>query len=307
MVIEKSLRSRVDGLPISVLVVRPEQEPVAVIQLSHGMCGCKERFLPFMEYMAVHGVACVAGDHRGHGGSILSREDLGYMYEGGYKAMVDDMRMITEWSRLNFPSLPIFLLGHSMGSLAARVYVKYDDSGIDGLIVVGSPSWNPLSYVGRALAWVLCHLGMSRMRMSYSQRRNSEKYNKRFSSEGVQAWTCSDPEVRKNFMDNPLCNFALTANGSYNLMSLMIETYASDKWMLSNPNLPVMFLAGADDPIVGGEANFHKSVAHICKRGYTNVTSVLYSDMRHEVLNEIGKESVWTEILEFMGIKAVCD
>ena len=93
MVSEMSLRSRVDDLPISIVVVRPDQEPRAVLQLAHGVCGCKERFMPLMQFMADNGVVCVAGDHRGHGDSVRDASDLGYMYEGGYMALVDDMRM----------------------------------------------------------------------------------------------------------------------------------------------------------------------------------------------------------------------
>ena len=77
-----TLDSAYDGLHLSVLMVRPEGDPEAVLQISHGVCGCKERYIPFMEYMAGHGVACVACDHRGHGDSVLSREDMGYMYKG---------------------------------------------------------------------------------------------------------------------------------------------------------------------------------------------------------------------------------
>ena len=307
MVIETSLRSRIDGLPISIMVVRPEQKPKAVLQLSHGVCGCKERYIHLMQFMAANGVACVAGDHRGHGDSVWSSEDRGYMYKGGYLALIDDMRMITDWAHQTFPSIPLFLLGHSMGSMAARVYVKYDDSSIDGLILTGSPSWNPASRFGRVLTWILCHVGLSHMRMSSSQKHNSDLFNRRFVSEGSQAWTCSDPDVRKSFMENPKCNFVLTANGSYNLMSLMGETYSSGRWKVSNPLLPIVFLSGADDPVMGDESKFHESAIHICKRGYTNVTSVLFAHMRHEVLNEIGKETVWAEILEFMGLKEVCD
>ena len=67
------LTSRVDGLGIAVLVVEPNTAPRAVLQLSHGVCGRKERYLPFMEFMAERGVACVAGDHRGHGESVKSK------------------------------------------------------------------------------------------------------------------------------------------------------------------------------------------------------------------------------------------
>lgn len=118
MVEEATLSSRFDGLDISVAVVRPQRKPDAVLQLSHGMSGCKERFLPFMEFMADHGVVCVANDHRGHGGSVKDRKDLGYMYEGGREALIDDMRGVTEAIRYEYPDAPVFLLGHSMGSLA---------------------------------------------------------------------------------------------------------------------------------------------------------------------------------------------
>lgn len=78
------LKSDVDALDISVVVVSPEEvSPKMALQLAHGMCGCKERFMPFMEYMASKGVLCVANDHRGHGESVRQTDDLGYMYEGG--------------------------------------------------------------------------------------------------------------------------------------------------------------------------------------------------------------------------------
>ena len=152
--------SRADGLGISAMAIRPEGQVRAVIQLSHGLCGCKERFIPFMEYMARKGIACVAGDHRGHGASVRSDEDLGYMYEGGYMALVDDMRQITEWIHSTFPQTPVYLIGHSMGSMAARVYVKYDDSSIDGLILTGSPSREPLLWLAKTLSGLFCKFGM---------------------------------------------------------------------------------------------------------------------------------------------------
>ena len=105
MVSKMKMRSAYDDLDISVMVVRPEGAPRAVVQVVHGLCGCKERFLPFMEFMANKGVACVAGDHRGHGASVKSVDDLGYMYDGGYRALVDDMRMVTNWAHNEFPDI----------------------------------------------------------------------------------------------------------------------------------------------------------------------------------------------------------
>ena len=303
MVNTMKMRSSFDDLDISVMVVAPDDEPKAVLQISHGMCGCKERFMPFMEYMAGKGIACVAGDHRGHGGSVKSSEDLGYMYKGGYLALVDDLRMITDWVHTEYPGKPVYMLGHSMGSMAARVYAKYDDSDIDGLIVCGSPSWNPMAWLGLFLGNLLCAVGLSHMRMDASQKIASRRYNRKFASEGYQAWTCSDPQVRKSLAENPLCNFSLTANGSRNVMGLMVETYRKDKWVVTKPKMPIIFISGSNDPMMLSERQFHASALNLCNRGYVNVTSSIYPSMRHEVLNEIGKEEVWDEILDFINVK----
>ena len=298
-----TMTSRVDGLKISVIAVKPEGEPRAVLQFSHGLCGCKERYLSFMEYMAGKGIASVASDHRGHGTSIRTKDDLGYMYEGGYMALVDDMRMVTDWIHTTYPTCPVFLLGHSMGSMAARVYAKYDDSAIDGLILTGSPSKEPLLWLGRAVSGFLCIFGMSRLRMSFSQGFTSRRYNHRFASEGEQAWTCSDSRSRMAFRANPVCNFNVTANMSFNILSMMSEVYDKGEWRVSNPSMPILFLSGSDDPLMISESRFHSSAQNICDRGYVNVTSAIYPAMRHEVLNEIGKEEVWADILDFIGLK----
>ena len=297
-----TLRSRYDDLDISVLVVSPEGQTHAVIQLAHGMCGCKERFMPVMEYMAGKGIACVAGDHRGHGASVKSEKDRGYMYDGGFRALVDDMRLITTWAHKEYPEVPLYLLGHSMGSMAARVYVKEDDSQIDGLIICGSPSWNSLTHLGRAITWLLCHVGLSHHHMNWSHRMASKRYNRRFAMEGPLAWTCSDSDVRKSFAENPLCNFTLTANGSNNLMNMMFETYRIGPWSVTKPDMPILFISGEDDPMMLSEDKLHQSAQNICNRGYRNVTSAIYPGMRHEVLNEAGKEEVWNDILDSLNL-----
>lgn len=294
------ITSTYDGLNISFSVARPKTTPKAVLQLIHGMCGCKERFEPVMEYMAARGVACIASDLRGHGESVKSPEDLGYMYKGGYKALVSDLRQVCQWGHSEFPDLPYFLLGHSMGSLAARILVKQDDSNLAGFIVCGSPSWNPLSIIGKWFTGAVCALGFAHSRPEFLHNMTSDRYNKKFASEGPQSWTCSDPEVRKRFRDNPLCNFRFTMNGVYNLLSMMEETYSTDSWSVSNPKMPVMFLAGSDDPCIINEQKFHKSAYAMHKIGYRNVTSVLYPEMRHEILNEIDKKTVWKDILDFI-------
>lgn len=294
------LKSGYDDLDIAVSVCRPIREPKAVIQFVHGMCGCKERFEPVMNFLSDNGIACIASDHRGHGESIKDIKDLGYFYSGGYKALVEDLRSVTDWGQKEFPALPYYLLGHSMGSLAARIYAKQDDSVLSGLIICGSPSWNPMSVLGRFLTGVMCLAGFGHSRPGFLQSMTSDRYNRRFASEGPQAWTCSDPEVRRSFRENPLCNFRFTMNGANNLMKMMGETYDLKGWKVSHPMMPILFISGSDDPCIISEQKFHQAAWSMHKVGYRNVSSTLYPYMRHEVLNETGKQDVWNEILDFM-------
>ncbi len=294
------LQSDYDDLCISVSVNKPKKKPWAIVQFVHGMCGSKERFEQVMNFLADNGIICVASDLRGHGESIKDQNDLGYFYKSGYKALVSDVRKVTYFALNKFPKLPFYLLGHSMGSLVARIYAKEDDSKLSGLIICGSPSYNPWSLVGRFLTGIPCLMGLGRLRSKYLQMITSRSYNKRFIHEGELAWTCSDANMRKSFRNNPMYNFNFTFNGANNLLKMMNKTYSLKGWKVSNKMLPIIFISGLDDPCIISQKKFHQAIKKLKKIGYINVFPLLYPKMRHEVLNEINKENVWFEILKFI-------
>ena len=294
------LKSSVDGMSLSAVLVEPDQQkPEAVLQIAHGLCGCKERYMPFMEYMADHGVACVACDHRGHGGSVRKKSDLGYM-DGGYKALVEDMKMVTDWTAKHFHDVPIVLLGHSMGSMAARIYAKKYDWELSGMILCGSPGYNNMARPAMLLTGFLCLFNDGRMRPVFLQEYTSSRFNRKFVSEGRLAWICSDSEVCKDMLSNPLTNFPLTANMMHNLLGMMVQTYSRRGWNVLNPELPVTFLSGEDDATMGGEKKLHDAAKMMARLGYNNVSAAIFSDMRHEILNEVDKEVVWDDIISFI-------
>ena len=301
-----TLKSRHDGLGISIIAVRPDGDIRAVLQIAHGMCGSKERYLAFMNFMADRGIACVAHDHRGHGSSILSPDDLGYMYEGGHEALVDDMHIVNEWVADEFSGLPVFMLGHSMGSLALRAYMRKFPSCADGVVICGSPSYFPLSPVFYRIASILCSIGLGHNRPKAIYRVTTDYYNRHFDSEGMLAWICSDPQVRMDFISNPLHNFRLTLNGCRALMGLMLEAYSHKNFDSSIKELPVLFLSGEDDPCMGGHSGLNKAASAVRDAGCRNVMIKTYPAMRHEILNEIGKERVWQDIYDFMRSELIC-
>ena len=149
------IKSPADGLMIDCLEYRTPSEPKAVVQMAHGMCEYKDRYIPLMEFLSAHGYICIMNDHRGHGKSIRSMDDLGHFYEPGGQGLITDMLAVTDYIQKTYPDLPLLMFGHSMGSFAVRTYIKEHDDLIKGLIVCGSPSDTPARGMGKVILNIL--------------------------------------------------------------------------------------------------------------------------------------------------------
>ena len=314
-IIHGTLQSRVDGLELSAMAVLPKTENSAeavqdassaryraIVQIVHGMSEHKERYLPFMEYLASQGYLCVIHDHRGHGKSVRDGKDLGYMYGGGAGALVEDILLVNETLHERLPGIPLILFGHSMGSLAVRTFAKEHDDCMDALIVCGSPSNNPGRPAGELLAGAAKRFLGGRHVCRLIETLSFGSFAGRFAGEKNRfAWVCSDEEVVRDYAASPLCGFTFTADAYLALFGLMKETYSLKGWRVTNPKLPILFVGGAEDPCISGKKKFAEAIHTMKKAGYVNVKGRLYPGMRHEILNETGKQQVFKEIDRYLA------
>lgn len=289
--------SQFDQLPLDVIIMSPSH-PKGMIQISHGMCEHKERYEDFMKFMCQHGFLCLIHDHRGHGKSIKEKNDLGYFYENGHIGIVEDVHQLTTWIKSQHPDLPLYLFGHSMGSLVVRCYLKKYEKDIDGLIVCGSPSYNSQVDLGLAFARLISSIKGDHYRSKLIQKTGFDIFNKKFDKHTPNSWICSDTNVVEAYNKDPLCHFSFTVNGFYSLFMLMKETYSSQGYHLNNEKLPILFVSGQNDPCLNTEKHFHQAVLCLEKQGYQNIKSHLFSHMRHEILNEKNKKEVYQYIFK---------
>ncbi|MBQ0001566.1 MAG: alpha/beta fold hydrolase [Clostridiales bacterium] len=300
------LASEADGLNLSVLAMLPAEKPYkGVVQLVHGMCENKERYLPFMNFLAENGYVSVIHDHRGHGQSVKDKADLGYMYGGGAKAIVQDIHTVNQKIHEYFPVLPVTLFGHSMGSLAVRAYTAQHDDQIDKLVVCGSPSENPASGVGEFLAKIEGKLRGMKHKSTLLTGIALGSNNNNFKAEGENAWLCTDPEICKAYNASEYCGFLFTDDGFLGLFGLMKGAYDVTGFKCSNPSMPVLFISGEDDPCRGNNELFGKAVKSMRRAGYQRVKGKLYPGMRHEILNEREKEKVFKDVLIFLENRGI--
>lgn len=293
--------SNQDGLDLSALQVMPEGEVKGIVQISHGMAENKERYLEFMEFLAQNGYASIIHDHRGHGKSVIQKEDLGYFYDKKAEYIVEDLKQVTDYIKEQYPNKPLILFGHSMGSMVVRKYIKKYDSEIDKLVVCGSPSRNKLVGVALAVVSLQKIFHNDHHRSNLIQNLTFSSYNKGVENPASpNSWICSDAKVVEEYDASDLCGFVFTVNGFQNLFTLSKDIYSKKDWKMGKKDLPIFFIAGADDPTILSQEAWYEAQQFLKELGYTNVSNKLYPEMRHEILNEIGKEQVYQDVLEWI-------
>ena len=291
-----SIISRYDGLSLRLTAVEAD-EALGVVLLNHGMAEHRKRYIAFIEYLAKNGFTCIINDHRGHGKSVASSEDLGYF---DAEALLSDMKQINELARGKYPDKPIYLFGHSMGSLAVRAYTRLYDDTINGLIVCGSPSENAAAGIAKGICSVIAKFKGDRHRSNLLYNLSLGAYEKRFKEECKLAWLCSKKEVQLSYEEDRLCGFRFTVRGYKALFNLMESAYAKKGWVQNNKLLPVLFIAGGEDPCIVNRRQFFKAVDFMREK-YPNTSSKLYGGERHEILNGNLKEQVYEDVLNTLN------
>ena len=301
--------SQSDGLPLSVLRIEPNESSniKGIVQLVHGMCEHKERYVDFMRFLAENGYITVIHDNRGHGESVKSKNDYGYFYEGGYKALIEDIHEITVETKkyaedeLGIDGLPYTLLGHSMGSLAVRCYIKKYDYELDRLCVIGCPSDLPGTKYGLKFIQLISKIkGERSCSKLVDYLVMDSHYKKKYKKEGPMAWQFTNPEAAQKLINDPLCHIRFTLNGYENLVKLTLETYSDQGYVMKNPGLKIKFFSGREDPCAVSKTAFTNAMRLIKRQGYKNVNGKMYKGMRHEVLNEADNMRVYKDILDFI-------
>lgn len=273
-----------------------------IFQIVHGMAEHGDRYEEFARFLTSIGFAVFVNDHIGHGRSVTDENELGYFgEENGWKAFVNDAHTVTMRAKHEFPDVPVVLFGHSMGSFVARSYIsKYADD-IDASVICGTSGSNPGAGIGISLANLVAKIKGSKYRSNFINSMAFGNYGKRLSSKDDSGfgWLTTDKAVVKKYVEDPLCGYIFTAKGFTDLFGVL--NYASQKecYEKTPANLPIFLIAGKEDPVGSYGTGVEKVYEQYLKTGHKKVTLKLYDKMRHEILNEFGKEEVMVNIAQW--------
>ena len=142
-----------DGGSANVHCWLPDQKAIAVVQIIHGMAEHGGRYARFAQALTDAGLAAYAQDLPGHGRTARAPDELGHFADrDGWSlalAHINQLRQHIEHEQRN---LPLFVLGHSMGSFLLQDYLVEHGRGLAGAIFsAASGDVGPLRVIGLGL------------------------------------------------------------------------------------------------------------------------------------------------------------
>lgn len=285
---EEVYLTNTDGFDLFVRILTCEN-PKGIIQLVHGVAEHGGNYMDFAKFLNKNGYIVVVDDHRGHGKSISTSYPNGYMKRA--EEVVDDEIMVAKYMKEKYPDLEYILLGHSMGSMIARLFIRENDNLIDTLILTGTVPANKLS----GLALFFFNIGC----FFFGEMGESRVIDALVGAKGLD-FISYDQENIKIKVNDSLRIFKFKTGYSRVLIEINKKLGQKSKYKCKNKDLKIYNMVGEDDIITKGDKGIANSLDLLKATGYSNIKSKVYKNMKHEILNETARNEVYQDILDVL-------
>lgn len=288
---------------LHVVIWEPTTEIKAVLQISHGMTEMIMRYDHFARYLNTKGFLVIGNDHLGHGETAGCDEDLGYFCPKNMsKTVVKDLHSVTEYAKSQYPNVPYFLLGHSMGSFMARRYLMTYGEELTGAVIAGTGSqMKHVLLTGKIVSSLIQLLKGARHRSKFMKDVAFGSYNERFKEDAHScAWLAKDKNVWEFCANHKYCNFSFTVNGYKTLFDVLSFIQKKQNIERIPQKLPIFMVAGTDDPVGNYGADVQRIYEKYKQSGIEDIRIKLYEKDRHEILNELDKDVVYSDIYNWL-------
>lgn len=292
-----------DGKEIFLYCWDNVSEPKAVIQIFHGMAEHAGRYRRFADYLNSKGFIVYGDDHRGHGKTAKTIEELGIIGEDGFNRIVEDEHTIKEWINKKYPNLPIIVFAHSFGSFIGQEYILRYGKELSGIILCGSAARNKAEiFSGRLVTSIEKKIFGESKKSKLLDYLSFSNCNKKISnSKSKFDWLSRDINEVKKYEEDQLCGKVFSTGFYYHLFRAFSKLYNKERLSQIPKDLPIFIISGSGDPI--GE--YGKLVNNLHNKYLDNqikyVKLKLYPEARHELLNETNRQEVYDDISQWVN------
>ncbi len=264
----------------------PNTPPRAVVQIAHGMAEHMARYERLGRALAGAGFAVYANDHRGHGVSA-DIHGLGDFGPRGFAGVVDDMGALSRLARAEHPGAPLVLIGHSMGSFAAQLYLLEHGGDLAALVLSGTAAGDKL------LEAIAAGGGGGRL----------ESFNAAFEPARTPFdWLSRDEAEVDAYVADPFCGFELTEASVQSVFQATHGATLDPRLASVSKTLPVLVISGERDPVTGpGQAFADSLVDRYRAAGIQDIEHRVYPGARHELFNETNRNEVTADLIAWLG------
>ncbi|RCV57429.1 alpha/beta hydrolase [Marinitenerispora sediminis] len=238
-------------------------EPGWLAVLVHGYGEHIGRYGHVAEYLCGRGAVVYGLDHQGHGRSDGER----VLIEDFTDVVTDVHRLVTQ-ARTAYRTIPLVLVGHSMGGLIAARYAQLHPDGLAGLVLSG-----PVLGRWRSAEELLSHAEIPDTPID-------------------PATLSRDPAVGESYVADEL-----VWHGPFRRTTLRAITteLARITEAGSLGTLPLLWLHGSDDRLVP----LADSAAGVARLAGSDAAARIFPGARHEVFNETDRAEVLAEVVRF--------
>lgn len=278
---------------------------IGVLQIVHGMAEYVERYEETAQFFTEKGFVVTGEDHLGHGKTVGEDGLKGYFCKKDpATVVVRDVHRLKKLTQELYPSVPYYILGHSMGSFILRNYLCRYGRGIDGAIIMGTGMKPPVMIAaGRVLTAVCSVFPGSRAPGKLLNKIAFGSFNKKIVPQTTPCdWLSCNPENVNRYMEDSLCGFLFTVNGFRTLFDLMARVQNKEYLKNMPESIPLLMVSGAEDPVGGYGREVRRAYDSIKGAGVIDVELKLYEGDRHEILNEDDRFAVMKDICSWLRL-----
>lgn len=290
------------GARLAVRHLAATGEPRGIVMVNHGLAEHSARYAPFAQSLSRRGYHVFAHDHRGHGGTYATDAPLGrFSSSNGVSKVIADVMAVHAHATALYPGLPVILFGHSMGGIIAANVAESQPQAFSGLAVWNS-NLNPglLGRIGLALLKTERFFKGSDLPSAITPRLTFEAWGK--SVPGARTpfdWLSRDATVVDAYIKDPLCGFDISISMWIDVLTMALAGGARRNLARLPKTLPVHLTGGAADPSTEGGKAMAWLDRELAAAGLVSRTLVIHEGMRHETLNEIGREQAISGFIDW--------
>ncbi|CAM3323987.1 alpha/beta hydrolase [Pseudomonas floridensis] len=290
-----------DHCRLYVNVWLPDTAPRAVMMVAHGMAEHSGRYARLGAALSAAGIALYAHDQRGHGKTALQGRLGHFANQDGWSKVVDDLATLHQSIGQRHADLPLFLLGHSLGSYIAQAYLMHHGAGLQGAILSGS-NFHPPSFYRSARVVAR----FERLRQGPKGRSrliewlSFGSFNKAFKpARTCFDWLSRDPHEVDAYIQDPLCGFRCTNQLWVDLLGGLQHISQPSNLAQIDSSLPLLIIGGECDPVSAGKRLKDLADA-LAEAGHQVLQLNVYPKARHELLNDTNRDEVTRDLLDWV-------